>query len=194
MKNIHKREEIEMLKQRKFLFLLATMLLLIVGCAANDEAKKENSNNGNDGNGTEEASGEHEAPKIEDLDPDDPKTETIKYGEELFNETNTVASDYVGNELSCQSCHADGGYSQSSTMVGVTADYPQYRPREGVTFTMEDRINGCMVRSMNGKMFPSDSKEMRGMVAYLTFLSEGVEIGQERPWVVVNMMEEVPEP
>src|SRR5699024_9783059 len=133
-------------------------------------------------------------PKIEDLDPEDPKTETIKYGEELFNETNTVASDYVGNELSCQSCHADGGYSQSSTMVGVTADYPQYRPREGVTFTMEDRINGCMVRSMNGKMFPSDSKEMRGMVAYLTFLSEGVEIGQERPWVVVNMMEEVPEP
>src|SRR5699024_11362394 len=86
MKNIHKREEIEMLKQRKFLFLLATMLLLIVGCAANDEAENENSNNGNDGNGTEEASGEHEAPKIEDLDPEDPKTETIKYGEERSEE------------------------------------------------------------------------------------------------------------
>src|SRR5699024_9651369 len=193
-KKIHKREETERLKQKKFLFLLATMLLLIVGCAANEGSKDENSNNGNDAKGTEEASREHEAPKMEELDPDDPKTETIQYGEELFNETNTVASDYVGNELSCQSCHADGGYSQSSTMVGVTADYAQYRPREGITFTLEDRINGCMVRSMNGKMFPSDSEEMRGMVAYLTYLSEGVEIGAERPWVVVNLMEEVPEP
>lgn len=184
-----------MLKQKKFLFLLATMLLLIVGCAANDGANDTENNKDNNGNnGEEAATGEHIAPKMEDLDPDDPKTETIQYGEELFNETNTVASDYVGNELSCQSCHADGGYSQSSTMVGVTADYPQYRPREGITFTLEDRINGCMVRSMNGKMFPSDSEEMRGMVAYLTYLSEGVEIGQERPWAVVNMMEEVPEP
>jgi len=177
--------------KKRFFVLFAALLLLIVGCTANNEMKEEN---GNNHNGGEEAGAAHEAPKMEDLDPDDPMTEAIQYGEELFNETNTVASDYVGNELSCQSCHADGGYSQSSTMVGVTADYPQYRPREGVTFTLEDRINGCMVRSMNGEMFPSDSEEMRGMVAYLNYLSQGVEIGADRPWVVVNSMEEVPEP
>src|SRR5699024_4313431 len=168
-------------------------VLFIVGCTAgNDDDAKEKEDEVK-----EEASGEQEEPTIpdvDDLDPDDPQTEAIQYGEELFNETNTVLPEYSGNELSCQSCHADGGIAQSSSLVGVAADYPQYRPREGVTFTLEDRINGCMVRSMNGKELPYDSEEMRAMMAYFTHLSQGTEIGAERPWVTVNLMEEVPEP
>src|SRR5699024_4267685 len=129
-----------------------------------------------------------------EVDPDDPMTEVIQDDEEIFNETNTVMSDYVGNELSCQSCHADGGLSMSSSMVGVMTDYPQYRPREGIVFTLEDRINGCMIRSMNGKMIDSDTEEMRAMIAYLTYISEGIEVGAERPWAGRNTMDEVPEP
>ena len=180
---------------RKTWFVFAFALIFAVACSANSENK--DNTEGNKNNTSKEA-GEnddvHTAPAMEDLDPEDPKTEAIQYGEEVFNETNTVLPENVGNELSCQSCHADGGRSQASSLVGVAADYPQYRPREGVTFTLEDRINGCMIRSMNGEMIDTDSEEMRAMIAYMTYLSEGVEIGQERPWVVVNNMEEVPEP
>src|SRR5699024_319660 len=127
----------------------------------------------------------HTPPSIDDLDPDHPKTAAIEYGQEIFNETDVVLPE-SGNELSCQSCHADGGVASSSTLVGVAADYPQYRPREGVTFTLEDRINGCMIRSMNGEEIDYDGEEMRALMAYLTFISEGVEIGQERPWFEPN--------
>lgn len=174
-----------MLKQKRFWITVFASLFIIIGCTANDSENDET---------IDEETNVHTPPSMEDLDPDDPMTEAIKYGEEIFNETNVVMADYVGNELSCQSCHADGGLSQSSSMVGVTAAYPQYRPREGITFTLEDRINGCMIRSMNGEMIPSDSEEMRALISYLTYISEGVEIGAERPWVTVNSMDEVPEP
>lgn len=174
-----------MLKQNKLWIAAITSLLVIVGCtAAQDEQTEQN----------DEGADAHMPPSLEDLDPDDSMTESIKYGEEIFNETNVVMADYVGNELSCQSCHADGGLSQSSSMVGVTADFPQYRPREGVVFTLEDRINGCMIRSMNGEKIPNDSEEMRALMSYLSYISKGVEIGEERPWRIVNSMEEVPEP
>src|SRR5690625_4822672 len=173
-----------MLKKKWFWISVFILIFVIAGCSSNiDDNSEENA-----------ADDEHTPPSIEDLDPDDPATEAIQYGEEIFNETNTVTPEHVGNELSCQSCHADGGLASTSSMVGVAADYPQYRPREGVVFTLEDRINGCMVRSMNGEMFDNDSEEMRSLMAYLTYISEGVEIGQDRPWVVVNSMDEVPEP
>lgn len=191
-----------MLKQKKLWIALLISLFVIAGCAAgsdsnetgqdaNEKADTEQKEDAE--NGADEAAIPTPQP-VAELDPEDPMTEAIQYGEEIFNETNVVLSDYVGNELSCQSCHADGGLSQSSTLVGVMADYPQYRPREGITFTLEDRINGCMVRSMNGKMIPSDSEEMRAFIAYFNHISQGVEIGQERPWFNPNSMDEVPEP
>ncbi|MFG6119845.1 c-type cytochrome [Thalassobacillus sp. B23F22_16] len=137
---------------------------------------------------------EYDPPSTDDLDPDDPMTEYIKLGEKAFNETNTVLSDEVGNELSCQSCHADGGVGQGSSMVGVSTQFPQYRPREGEVFTLSDRINGCMIRSMNGEKLDRESDELRGMVAYLTYISEGIDHGADIPWRMQNTMEEVPEP
>lgn len=180
-----------MFKSKKVWLGLVLLILIIAGCA-NDNANQSNENEAN--NQADNTSTEYTPPSLDDLDPEDPMTEAILYGEEVFNETNVVLPENVGNELSCQSCHANGGISSSSSMVGVVADYPQYRPREGITFTLEDRINGCMIRSMNGQMIDSDSEEMRAMISYLTYISQGVEIGQDRPWVVVNSMDEVPEP
>lgn len=180
-----------MFKNKKVWLGLVLLILIISGCA-NDNANQSNENGAN--NQGDNTSAEYRPPSLDDLDPEDPMTEAILYGEEVFNETNVVLPENVGNELSCQSCHANGGISSSSSMVGVVADYPQYRPREGITFTLEDRINGCMIRSMNGQMIDSDSEEMRAMISYMTYISQGVEIGQDRPWVVVNSMDEVPEP
>jgi len=132
-------------------------------------------------------------PSLEDLDPNDPMTPYAKYGEEIFNKTSTVLPEKTGNELSCASCHADGGASSTISMIGVTTEYPAFRPREDTIFTIEDRINGCMLRSMNGEELEFESEEMRAISAYLTHLSEGIQQG-EAAWLGLDKMEEIPEP
>src|SRR5690625_1455950 len=102
-----------MFKQKKLWFVLILALLLAVGCATKEDSATDNGSENSDTNETEQEAG-NEIPTViptDELDPDHPMTEAIQYGEEIFNETNTVLADYVGNELSCQSCHADGGLS-----------------------------------------------------------------------------------
>ena len=55
--------------------------------------------------------------------------------------------------------------------------FPQYRGREDAISTTEERINGCMERSMNGRKLPLDSEEMKAMLSYLHFLSTGIAVG-----------------
>src|SRR5881409_3251809 len=57
--------------------------------------------------------------------------------------------------------HAVGGYDHR--FVGDMS--------EGA---LEDRINDCFERSMNGKPVPRESEEMRAMLAYIWWLSSGV--------------------
>lgn len=181
-----------MFKKKGLCLVILLVVLLFTACSNSSSEEVSPKEDEKVKSKTEELA--YNPPSLEDLDPDDPATEYIQYGEEVFNETHVVIEENVGNELSCQSCHADGGVAQSSSMVGVTTQFPQYRPREGVVFTLEDRINGCMVRSMNGEMIPNDSKEMRSLVAYLTYISEGIEVGEEIPWRMLNTMKEIPEP
>ncbi|MGM8213123.1 c-type cytochrome [Virgibacillus sp. W0430] len=181
-----------MIKRARNCISFIVFVVLLTACTVDNEPNEETK----DDKGATDKPVElaYNPPSMDDLDPDDPMTPYIKYGEEIFNETNVVLPDNVGNELSCQSCHADGGLSQSSSMVGVTSQFPQYRPREGVVFTLEDRINGCMVRSMNGEMIAHDSEEMRALMSYLTYISKGIEQGAEIPWRMLNTMNEIPEP
>jgi thiosulfate dehydrogenase len=115
--------------------------------------------------------------------PDGVEGELIKLGQKLHNQTSTVLDGYVGNTLSCASCHANGGVDGSLDLVGISKTYPQYNPRAGRDVTIEERINGCFKRSMNGKPLPAESKEMKAMVAYYSYISTNVPDGtKERPW------------
>src|SRR6516162_3825551 len=106
---------------------------------------------------------------------DDPFGALVKYGYTLFTDTAneigpTVADParrFAGNNLACGNCHLQAG-SQPYAMplVGVWGQFPQYRAREGAVDTLEDRINGCMERSMNGRALPPDSHEMRAFSSY----------------------------
>lgn len=170
--------------RKRFLFFMVLIVLLLI--AACSEGENEN---------TQEKSGiPEDLPSVEDLDPNDPMTPYIKYGEEIFSETSTVLPENTGNELSCASCHADGGVSNTISMVGVTSKYPAFRPRENTIFTIEDRINGCFVRSMNGEMLEFESEEMRSISAYLGYVSEGIEKEEADEWLGLDAMEEIPEP
>jgi thiosulfate dehydrogenase len=118
--------------------------------------------------------------------PDTADGRLIRQGHALLTETYAhigpevadVAKRYAGNNLSCQSCHLQGG-SQPYSMpyLGVWGSFPQYRARENEVSTLEERINGCMQRSMNGKPLPLDSREMKAMLAYMKWVSTGVPVG-----------------
>lgn len=62
-------------------------------------------------------------------------------------------------------------------LVGVYSRFPQYRARSGHVDLIEDRINDCLERSMNGRALDRASADMRDIVAYLAFLSRGVPAG-----------------
>ncbi len=107
----------------------------------------------------------------------------IKYGYLLITKTSEhigpLAKDpnrrYAGNNLTCNNCHLNAGRKiGSGSFVGVSNRFPQFRGRENKVGTMEERINGCMERSMNGRRIPEDSEEMQAMIAYMSWLSKDV--------------------
>lgn len=130
--------------------------------------------------------------EISNLDPNDPEDAAILEGKELFDKTEVMLPENVGNEQSCLSCHGDGGLEPNSPMVGVSDRYP--REHHGEHTTIEDRINGCFQRSMNGKPLDEDSDEMEAMVAYFDFISKDVEGEDSITWRMTNDKDEVPEP
>lgn len=99
----------------------------------------------------------------------------ILLGKRLLSETKRLLPDHVGDELNCTSCHlGEGKLALASPFVGVSVNYPRQNPRAGRVVSLEDRINGCFLRSMNGKPVPADSAEMKAMVAYFNWLSQGL--------------------
>ena len=111
---------------------------------------------------------------------DSEEHQTIIMGYEVFRNTSKYigpaslekTNSYAGNNLSCTNCHLRAGTKPyAAPLIGIIQRFPQYRGRENKVGTIEERINGCMERSMNGKMMPSDSKEMKAMIAYMNWLS-----------------------
>ena len=96
----------------------------------------------------------------------------LVYGMRLMSETGVLLPNNVGNSLNCSSCHTNAGtVANASPFVGVAAQFPTYAPRAGKIIDLEDRINGCFKRSMNGKALEKDSNEMKAMVAYMKWLN-----------------------
>lgn len=106
--------------------------------------------------------------------------ELVRLGRDLATHTFERLPDQVGSDLHCTSCHLEGGTkAKAGPWVGVTSVYPLYRDREGRVITIEDRVNACFERSLNGKALPAESREMRAFVAYMSWLSRDVPRGSE---------------
>jgi thiosulfate dehydrogenase len=74
--------------------------------------------------------------------------------------------------LRCTSCHLDRGQRPNAApLVGVAARYPKLMERAGVVASLEDRVNYCFTRSLAGDALPTQSGDMRDIVAYLGFIS-----------------------
>jgi len=108
----------------------------------------------------------------------------VKLGEAIINHTDThpLTDKLVDNQLKCVSCHLPGkdnhpgATKNMGSLVGIAARYPRYKEREEVVETLQDRIDNCFLRSMDGARPIVDSEASVAMLAYVTWLSVGVPI------------------
>jgi thiosulfate dehydrogenase len=113
--------------------------------------------------------------------PSVPAVATEDYGRRLLTETTDLLGPdhadpdrrYTGNRLQCASCHLDAGTEPGTlSLLETFGRYPRFSGRDGGEGDIKARINGCMTRSMNGRMLPEDSAEMIAMAAYVRALGE----------------------
>ncbi|MDD3484922.1 c-type cytochrome [Azovibrio restrictus] len=115
-------------------------------------------------------SSKFETPRLADM-LKEAHAEQLVRGMRLNLETKDLLPGHVGDQLNCTSCHLNAGtVADGSPYVGVSAFFPSYGARAGKMITLEDRINGCFRRSMNGKPLPKDSPDLKAMVAYFDWM------------------------
>ncbi len=135
---------------------------------------------------------------------DSPHKQEVLYGEALVRRTYALvgprvanaAMRYSGNNLACGSCHLDGGRQRYAlSLIGAADAYPRNMARENSVQTLEQRINGCFERSMNGRALPTGSREMTAIVAYIRFLSDAAPAGLEgRGAPAVHLLQRAADP
>src|SRR5258708_2668323 len=110
-----------------------------------------------------------------------PSIATEDYGKRLLGNTPEYLGPDVANQkmrytssrLSCGSCHLGVGTEPGTlSLPAAFHHYPRFSPRYGYSTTIEDRVNECMQRSMNGKPLPKNSPEMIAMASYIPSLSD----------------------
>lgn len=106
---------------------------------------------------------------------------TAEYGRRVIAQTSWLigpdhpdpAMRFTGSRLNCASCHLQAGELPGQLSLTETFQkYPKFSARDGRESDLKDRIDGCMERSMNGRVLPRDSVQMNAMVAYIKALSE----------------------
>ncbi len=114
--------------------------------------------------------------------PDGEVGRMVKLGEAILNETDThpLTKGLVGDKLKCKSCHLQGSDGKPGTgsgigtFIGTATAFPAYSKREKTVQTLQDRINNCFMRSMNGKRPIVDTEASVAMATYITWLSTGM--------------------
>lgn len=110
----------------------------------------------------------------------EPNAEQIFYGKRLLNETKRLLPEHVGAAMNCNSRHiSQGKIPLGDPYINSYNFYPRVMPRSGKEVDLEGRINGCFMRSMNGKPLPRESEEMQAMVAYMKWLSQSTPKNQK---------------
>lgn len=105
---------------------------------------------------------------------------SLRRGRAIIHSTRDSLPANAKATLSCANCHmADGTQANAMPLVGSYARFPQFRARSGRVDMIEDRINDCFERSMNGRALVRGGRDMRDIVAYLAFLSRGFPVGAE---------------
>ncbi|AMU12868.1 MULTISPECIES: c-type cytochrome [Burkholderia] len=121
-------------------------------------------------------------PPPESAIPADDFGKTVRLGEQIFLHTPEFAGKYVGNKLTCASCHLDAGRRpDSSPMWAAYLLYPAYRAKNGHVNTFAERLQGCFRYSMNGKAPPAGDPILVALETYSYWLAKGAPVGTKLP-------------
>lgn len=123
------------------------------------------------------------APALEDLNLE-PNADELQYGKDLIANTAEYLGPHgkvksISNGMNCQNCHLQAGTLPfGNNFAAVASTYPKFRARSGTEEDIQKRINDCLERSLNGKPLDRNSKEMKAMVAYISWVGKEVPKGE----------------
>lgn len=121
-------------------------------------------------------------PPPENEIPNNEFGDMVLMGKNIFTNTQQYAKGFVRNGLSCANCHLDNGRkADSAPLWAAYVVYPAYRKKTGLVDTIQSRIQGCFLYSMNGKPPAADSKEITALVTYSFWLASGAPTGVRLP-------------
>ncbi len=138
-------------------------------------------------------------PSVSEL-PRDANGLQVRLGRDIIANTNAYVGPgvrvetkrYAGNNLACTNCHLEAGAKKFGLpLFGLFGNFPRYSARLAREITIEDRINSCFTRSMNGRAMASDAPEMQAIVAYIRFLSKDLTPGETLPGLGSGHMAEL---
>ncbi len=110
-----------------------------------------------------------------------PDIATEEYGKRLLAQTSELLGPhnpdpkmrFSGSGLNCGSCHLGTGTEPGTlALMQATEHYPRFSGRTGGMTDIEDRVNECLQRSMNGRALPANSPEMIAMASYIRSLGD----------------------
>jgi thiosulfate dehydrogenase len=108
--------------------------------------------------------------------------DVVRFGEQIFRDPATYASQFVGNQLRCSSCHLQAGrQAGAAPMWGAYTAYPAYRSKNGHVNSYEERLQGCFRYSMNGKAPALGDPVLVALESYSYFLAKGLPTGENAP-------------
>ncbi len=118
----------------------------------------------------------------------------IMYGYQIMEETAKHCPENVGNALSCNNCHFNagntlGGSNRGISLVGVTEVYPRFSSRDNKMISLNDRLDNCFKRSLNGVPLPEDSIERDALVSYFKWISHEVASLGKYPWLGLKFLD-----
>ncbi len=122
------------------------------------------------------------APSLSEIPPNE-EGDLIRYGRELIMHTSVYLGPKgtvkpISNGMNCRNCHLDGGTKTFGlNYAAVASGYPQWRERSETMVDVEERVNECIERSLNGTRLNEDDKELKAMVAYLKWVGKDVPKG-----------------
>jgi thiosulfate dehydrogenase len=105
---------------------------------------------------------------------------TEEYGRRLLADTSSLLGPdalpaslrSTGSRMRCGACHLGAGTTPGTlSLLQAAANYPKFSGRDGGVRDLQDRINGCLQRSMNGRALPRDSVELLAMARYVESLA-----------------------
>ncbi len=117
-------------------------------------------------------------PPDESTIPNSPMGDIIRFGKDVFVDTQRYAKKYVGNGLNCVNCHLEAGRKAGSAPLWAAyVAYPAFRDVSKQVNTFTERLDACFRYSMNGRMPPLDDEVIVALTAYSFWLATGAPVG-----------------